>query len=748
MLTAKAREIGTVPERAGETSPGGLISARYAIERLLGTGGMGAVFAAHDRVLGRAVALKVIRGPSDPADDERLVREARAMAKLSHPNVIPVFDVGIAASGPVYVAMELVDGVTLDRWLRERARDPAEIVAAFVAAARGLDAAHAAGLVHRDFKPENVIVGADGRVRVLDFGLARAAGAAPGDGDGAGTEVPVERTLTQTGAVAGTPSYMSPEQWRGEPTDARTDQFSLCVALAAALGGAHPFDDSSPAASRAAVLSGALRLAPAIPSAIEPVLRRGLASCRDDRFATMDELIAALPPPAASRRRWWLAAPALAIVVAAVSVAIWRASASSTPPAAAERRAGASQEGAWRPPDPSPPAPGFRCGPNFATYAVVPGVDSAGVRCVLFTRDRDGRPWLAWYGEGVHRGAHYRHVGEGRLGGAASVAEVIGNGEDSDVPFDDTLHLEPADAGTPPQRIAVGGGRGETWVRTDGLHADYTAVLGEPLRLCGPHFTRYRVYPSFEAAWGFSVACVTRSGRTWLSAGAWARDPFMAFGTSDFEDGVSTPIAASLCLPGIPCGSRHHGRHGQVTVRPRDFPGVGAGLELSGLFPELWFPWARRYAVRIHAVRVGADESPDDMPVTVRDVERAVRRANQLLAPAGIEVFFVADEHGPDIETLLRSRVDHSTRTAIEDEHPYKVVVFFGNGANRGCAPATANEAVSLPPPDSEGCATPWDDRLAQALAARLGLSRIPEHSLSPEQATRLEARLRDLLIE
>jgi eukaryotic-like serine/threonine-protein kinase len=189
----------------------------------LGAGTSGVVYEARDPELDRRVAVKVLR-PEASEQRERLLREARSLARLSHPNVVTVYEVGSFERG-VYVAMELVEGVALKRWL-EYPRGSNEIVGVLAQAARGLAAAHARGVVQRDFKPENVIVGEDGRVRVIDFGLAGAAESidpAGEDPDGAALR------LTRTGEVIGTPAYMAPEQVRGGRVDARADQFAFCV---------------------------------------------------------------------------------------------------------------------------------------------------------------------------------------------------------------------------------------------------------------------------------------------------------------------------------------------------------------------------------------------------------------------------------------------------------------------------------------------------------------------------------------
>src|SRR5262245_15978197 len=167
-----------------------LAAERYAILDVVGTGAMSVVYAAHDRVLDRKVAFKVLRD-RDPGRAERLQREARAMARLAHPNVVPVHDVGVR-DGRMFLTSELVTGTTLAAWLAEPRPWPA-VVDMFVQAGRGLAAAHAAGIAHRDFKPSNVLIGDDGRVRVADFGLARSAGGS--------AKAPVETTADLTAST-------------------------------------------------------------------------------------------------------------------------------------------------------------------------------------------------------------------------------------------------------------------------------------------------------------------------------------------------------------------------------------------------------------------------------------------------------------------------------------------------------------------------------------------------------------------
>ncbi|MCW5809037.1 MAG: serine/threonine protein kinase, partial [Deltaproteobacteria bacterium] len=209
---------------AGGVVPRGtVIDGQYKVERVLGEGGMGVVYLARDLKLDREVAIKVGIERSAAAIG-RLAREAMALARLSHPNVVVIHQVG-ELGGRAFVAMEYVPGGTARTWCQGKGRR--EVVALYIAAGEGLAAAHAAGLVHRDFKPDNVLVGADGRPRVADFGLARVQLAA---GVGAG----------MTGAL-GTPAYMAPEQFGDGEVDARADQFALCASLWEALFGERPF---------------------------------------------------------------------------------------------------------------------------------------------------------------------------------------------------------------------------------------------------------------------------------------------------------------------------------------------------------------------------------------------------------------------------------------------------------------------------------------------------------------------------
>jgi len=224
----------------------GTLVGRYVVLDVVGEGGMGVVYSAFDPELDRKVAIKLLQAKPGGSTGEQawLVREAQALARLSHPNVVAVHDVGTLPGDRVFIAMELVDGVTLRAWLKTP-RSWREVLPIMRAAGAGLAAAHAAGLVHRDFKPDNVIVGNDGRVRVMDFGLARAQldGPAMRSSDVAiDSRSPLSDKLTIAGTVVGTPAYMAPEVYQGDAADARTDQFAFGIALYEALYRTRPYE--------------------------------------------------------------------------------------------------------------------------------------------------------------------------------------------------------------------------------------------------------------------------------------------------------------------------------------------------------------------------------------------------------------------------------------------------------------------------------------------------------------------------
>ncbi|WNG24810.1 tetratricopeptide repeat protein [Cystobacter fuscus] len=304
----------------GEAPQPGEHVGRYVLLRRVGEGGMGVVFAAYDPDLDRQVALKLLK-PGALANAQargRLVREAQALARLSHPNVVTVHDVGTDGD-TVFLAMELVRGRTLRGWLEETPRPWREVLACFLQAGRGLAAAHAVGLVHRDFKPDNVLLGDDGQVRVTDFGLARADSAAgaplgPPVGDVLPREAPPSRG-DSVGVRLGTPAYMSPEQWRGEHADASSDQYSFCVALHEALFGQRP-SKAGPARTRAGTEAGPAARGTGVPGAVRRALLRGLAEEPSGRHSSLNALLTRLDS-ALHARRWRWAAATLAVGVVA-----------------------------------------------------------------------------------------------------------------------------------------------------------------------------------------------------------------------------------------------------------------------------------------------------------------------------------------------------------------------------------------------------------------------------------------------
>ena len=269
---------------------------RYTIEALLGEGGMGRVYRAQDPRLGRRVALKLISERlASPEASARLVREARAAAALDHPNVVSVFDVG-EHEGVPYIVMELVDGRTLRAALGEAGAPLSERVRWLADAGRALAAAHRKGLVHRDVKPENVMIRDDGVVKVLDFGIARRDSVA--DDPATPAQTSALPTLTLEGVKLGTPLYMAPEQIRGDPLDGRADQFSWGVVAYETLAGRLPWRGSDALAAMASVLTDPVERdaldAASVPRAVQDVVLRALSRRPEDRFASMDDAVRAL----------------------------------------------------------------------------------------------------------------------------------------------------------------------------------------------------------------------------------------------------------------------------------------------------------------------------------------------------------------------------------------------------------------------------------------------------------------------
>jgi eukaryotic-like serine/threonine-protein kinase len=303
---------------------------RFRVVRKLGAGGMGMVYEAWDEKLQRRVALKFLRSEAGRESSERrFLREAQGLARISHPNVVPVYDVG-RWEGRVWIAMEYVAGRTLGAWAAEAPREPAEIVRHWIAAGRGLAAIHAAGLIHRDIKPDNVLLGDDGRVRIVDFGLVKAADTLDGESSSSGPRnsessvhsigpetSSLDENLTVVHGFVGTPSYAAPEHWERRWVDARSDQYSLCVSLWEALCGSRP-----PRQERLRGGLVPLRDEQRMSKRLHLALSRGLALEPRDRFEDMPRLLAALEPP---RRRWLapaIAAGLTALVVAGAALAL------------------------------------------------------------------------------------------------------------------------------------------------------------------------------------------------------------------------------------------------------------------------------------------------------------------------------------------------------------------------------------------------------------------------------------------
>jgi serine/threonine-protein kinase len=397
---ARTGAVGIVNRQAMLLPPGARVD-RYEILELLGSGGMGEVYRARDPKLARTIALKVLRvdRAADADGSARLLREARAVAALTHPNVLAVFDVGeIAESGPLqemsFIAMELVVGHSLRTYIGDPGVPLAKRVGWLRDVASALAAAHEAGIVHRDVKPENVMVRFDGVVKVLDFGIARRTGQAAVDAwastagnsvrttdDSPALNLPI---LTGEGSVIGTPQYMAPEQLRAELVDARADQFAWGIVAYQLLVGRSPW----PARDAIALLTQIVsydpppphEAEPAIPDHVSAVVVRALSKRRDDRFASMNALIEALdgkerapaPAPAAappaSRAAWWKVGAAVAAALSVGGAIVAGRAATTRAPAAPTAIASAAAS---------------------ATATAAPGC-STNAECV---RSHGGEPW-------------------------------------------------------------------------------------------------------------------------------------------------------------------------------------------------------------------------------------------------------------------------------------------------------------------------------------------------------------------
>jgi serine/threonine protein kinase len=347
VLAEAARTLVPAADAEADAAPTAI--ARYQVEALLGAGASGIVYRGFDPQLKRAVALKLLRPEllgEGREPSERLLREAQAMARLSHPHVVAVYDVGLHQD-MVYLVMEFVDGHTLSRWLREEPRSRADILRVFAEAGRGLQAAHDKGLVHRDFKPENVLVARDGRARVTDFGLARESESWLAERQ---IDEPASAELyAPTRGLIGTPAYMAPELFEGGRASAASDQFAFCIALFVALFEKHPFKAGegiglSELVTR--VRGGTLQrpaLFDATSERLLQVLVRGLSVAPGARFADISELSLALERAASGRRRGRTLALAAVLSMALVALFRWRSAAEPravpTSPARVEKAA-------------------------------------------------------------------------------------------------------------------------------------------------------------------------------------------------------------------------------------------------------------------------------------------------------------------------------------------------------------------------------------------------------------------------
>jgi hypothetical protein len=334
--------ISSAPAAESSLPPGTLLASRYTVLSMLGRGAMGAVYAAYDATLDRRVAVKLLHSrPGTGSDDKpkkaelRLLREAHAMARINHPNVVTVYDVGQLGDGQVFLALELVEGETLYQWLRSEQREWRTILDVFLGAARGLAAVHAADLVHRDFKPANVLVGSDGRARVTDFGivrmhhepLAEEEAEVPSPSPNASPDWP---TLTEDGTVAGTPRYMAPEVFEGHAADVRSDIYSFCLALYEALYRRHPFADdlTNVAPLDAPTRDVTLPASSSVPAWVGRAVVGGLRLDPAARTQSMAALLAALErDPRDERVRRWarLGGAGLGLLLVALIVGAVRA---------------------------------------------------------------------------------------------------------------------------------------------------------------------------------------------------------------------------------------------------------------------------------------------------------------------------------------------------------------------------------------------------------------------------------------
>lgn len=371
--------------------PSGSRLGRYVVLSLVGMGGLGVVYEAYDPELDRRIAVKLLRRVADEesaavAGRELLQREARALARVSHRNVVAVHDVGVF-EGRVFIAMEFVAGATLRAWLAAEPRGWRRVLEAFREAGQGLAAAHDAGLVHRDFKPDNVLVRTDGHVCVTDFGLARATRL----GQVASTQDLV-RTQTLTGGVTGTPGYMAPEVWAGGVADARSDQFAFAVSLFEGLCGARPHDGTTLPELREAILAGKTKDLPpptGVPPWLARAVARGLSTDPSARFGSMRDMLAAIAEPRPARRGVLIAAVAATVAAVCATPVVLSARTPKTAPVPVCRAGEDKVRGLWDEPRRDAVRKAFE-----ATGASYAGQAWAAVDAAIAGFSRD---WVATY---------------------------------------------------------------------------------------------------------------------------------------------------------------------------------------------------------------------------------------------------------------------------------------------------------------------------------------------------------------
>ncbi len=629
---------------------------RYTVLKPLGAGGMGVVLAAYDTDLDRKVAIKLLHRDQAASGDQthgttRLLREAQAMAKISHPNVLQVFEAGTHA-GQVYLVLEHVEGTTLGEWQTAAPRPWREVLAMYLQAGEGLHAAHAVGIVHRDFKPENALVDAQGRVRVMDFGLARAARserpeepARPLD-LAALTSNSLDLSLTQTGAAVGTPAYMAPEQLTGDPSDARTDEFSFCVALWEALYGERPFAGDDLRALIASVLSGEVaepRRRREVPGWLRKALIRGLSLSPERRYPSVAALLAALrKDPAIVRRR-----AAVAVLSALSLGACLQLYVSSVAAGAAACEGGEAQFAeVWGPERAAGLAAAFeRTGRPYAAAA------AARVATLL---DAQGAAWAAAHRdacEAHRRGEQSDELLDRRMGclerrrdEIAALIEVM-NGADGEV-------VDRAVAAAQGLGPPACGDASE-------LQANFSPPDSAELR-AAVEAVRRRTAPAIAASragrYKQALALIEPEAAAAEELGYRPLQADLAFATAEILDGLGRSEEAHAELLRA-VWSAEAGRHDDVAARAWTAAVAVAGVKL-GRFDDA-ARWYERASAAI--ARIG---DPPQRRVDLLTARGAVAMQRQLAADALADFEEALRILGPDGDPLKRARLHTNSGNA------------------------------------------------------------------------------------